>query len=225
MQNNRLWPAAIVLIAAILPLASRADEREQLPSGVTPLSYNLALVPDAGKLTFSGRVEIAIHVTAPTKSIVLNADDLVLDKASLDSGQTAKSIALDTKLQRATFTFDHPIGIGNHTLTIHYNGVIGKSTLGFFAMDYDTPAGKRRTIATNFEPASERRFMPSWDEPSLKATLTLSVDMPADRTAISNMPVASTENLSNGQKRVHFATTPKMSTYLFFLGVGDFDRM
>jgi aminopeptidase N len=149
----------------------------------------------------------------------------VLEKASLDSGQTAKPITLDTKLQRATFTFDHPIGIGNHTLTIHYNGVIGKSTLGFFAMDYDTPAGKRRTIATNFEPASERRFMPSWDEPSLKATLTLSVDMPADRTAISNMPVASTENLSNGQKRVHFATTPKMSTYLFFLGVGDFDRI
>jgi hypothetical protein len=37
-------------------------------------------------------------------------------------------------------------------------------------MDYDTPAGKRRTIATNFEPASERRFNPSWDEPSLKAT-------------------------------------------------------
>jgi len=92
-------------------------------------------------------------------------------------------------------------------------------------MDYDTPAGKRRMIATDFEPALERRFMPSWDEPALKATFSVTVDLPADRMAVGNMPIASTETLANGQKRVHFATTPKMSTYLVFLGIGDFERI
>ena len=43
--------------------------------------------------------------------------------------------------------------------------------------------------------------------------------------AISNMPEASTEPLGNGMKRVRFAPTPKMSTYLYFLGIGDFERI
>jgi aminopeptidase N len=67
--------------------------------------------------------------------------------------------------------------------------------------------------------------MPSWDEPGLKATFSVSVELPADRMSIGNMPVASTDSLPDGQKRVHFATTPKMSTYLLFLGIGDFERI
>ena len=189
-----------------------------------PVHYDLALVPDAAHLTFRGQVRIAIDVRSSTPAVVLNSDDLVLDKAVLD-GKEPGAIAIDTKLQRATFTFAHGVAIGRHTLAIDYHGVIGIATLGFFAMDYATPAGKRRTIATNFEPASERRFMPSWDEPAFKATFSISVDVPADRMAVGNMPIASTESLPNGQKRVHFVTTPKMSTYLLFLGIGDFERI
>jgi hypothetical protein len=93
--------------------------------------------------------------------LLFNDDELVLDKAELDTTGTATGIALDAKLQRATLTFQHVVAAGRHILTIDYHGVIGKATQGFFAMDYDSPAGKRRTIATNFEPAAERRFMPS----------------------------------------------------------------
>ena len=39
------------------------------------------------------------------------------------------------------------------------------------------------------------------------------------------MPVASTEALPGQLKRVRFATTPKMSTYLLFFGLGDFERV
>jgi len=145
-------------------------EREQLPSGVTPLHYELDLVPDATNLTFRGRVRITIDVEASTAAIVLNADELTLDGAVLDTKGDSASIALDAKLQRATLTFAHPVAKGRHTLAIDYRGVLGVGTKGFFAMDYDSPEGRRRTIATNFEPASERRLMPSWDEPALKAT-------------------------------------------------------
>jgi aminopeptidase N len=225
MPETHCWSALAVLIAVVMPGITWAIEREQLPSGVTPLHYDLALVPDADNLRFSGRVQIAIAARTPTSSIVLNADELVLDKAVLDTRQAATAVTLDTKLQTATLTFDHPVASGSHTLVVDYHGTIGRATVGFFAMDYDSPAGKRRTIATNFEPASERRFMPSWDEPSLKATLSLTVDVPADRMAVANMPIASMETLASGQKRVHFGTTPKMSTYLYFLGIGDFERI
>jgi len=92
-------------------------------------------------------------------------------------------------------------------------------------MDYESPNGKRRTLATNFEPASEREFMPSWDKPGQKATFALSVVIPGALTAVSNMPVSSTKEIPGGMKRVRFQTSPRMSTYLIFLGIGDFERI
>jgi aminopeptidase N len=212
----------LLLIAALAASAAPSTDPERLPAGVTPIHYDLALVPDASHLSFRGRVRIEIDVKTSTPHLVLNADDLVIDKAVLDTNESA-AVALGAKLQRATFTFAHAVAAGRHTLAIDYHGKIGLSTLGFFAMDYDSASGNHRTIATNFEPASERRFMPSWDEPAFKATFNISTDVPAGLTAVSNMPIASTESLDNGASRVHFATTPKMSTYLLFLAIGDFE--
>jgi aminopeptidase N len=225
MPQKLVCGSIVALLAAAIVSSAPAPEPERLPSGISPLHYDLALVPDAANLRFRGRVRITIDVQTSTPAIVLNADKLTLDKATLDTNPAAAAIALDAKLQQATLTFAQPVAPGRHTLTIDYHAVIGFAPAGLFAMDYDTPAGKRRTIATNFEPSSERRFMPSWDEPALKATFSISVDLPADRMAVANMPIASTENLANGQKRVHFATTPKMSTYLVFVGIGDFERI
>ncbi len=222
-RSNCCYALLVLLSMASLNLAAGV-EREQLPSDVKPQHYELALQPEPDQLRFSGKVRIEIAVISPTASITLNADELVLDEAVVDGRTRATAIHLDPKRQRAILEFPHSVAAGNHALTISYHGAIGKGTVGFFAMDYDAPAGKRRTLATNFEPASERRFMPSWDEPNLKATLSLTVTVAADRMAVSNMPIASTENLPNGQKRVRFATTPKMSTYLYFLGIGDFER-
>ena len=42
--------------------------------------------------------------------------------------------------------------------------------------------------------------------------------------AVGNMPIARSEELGNGKKHVYFATTPRMSTYLLFFGLGDFER-
>jgi aminopeptidase N len=156
--------------------------------------------------------------------IVLNAKDLVLDSVSLDSSVNGE-VALDDKLERATLRFPRVVAAGPHRLAIQYHGPIKHGTLGFFAMDYESALGKRRTLATNFEPASERSLMPSWDEPSFKATFGVTVDAPADRMAISNMPIESETPLPNGMKRVRFATTPKMSTYLLFLAIGDYERI
>jgi len=48
--------------------------------------------------------------------------------------------------------------------------------------------------------------------------------VPAGQMAIGNMPVASRVDLGNGLARVKFQTTPKMSIYLVFFGLGDFER-
>ena len=67
--------------------------------------------------------------------------------------------------------------------------------------------------------------MPSWDEPGLKATFTLTVDAPEGLLPVSNMPVASSEKLGGGLARTHFQTSPRMATYLIYFGLGDWERI
>jgi aminopeptidase N len=198
--------------------------REVLPATMVPLHYDLALSPDAQALTFQGTVAITLEVKSATRNVTLNAVGLTFDHATIDGGKEGK-VTIDEKLERVTLGFGAPLIVGRHTLSIAYHGKISHSTLGFFAMDYTSAEGPRRTLATNFEPAAARELLPCWDEPGLKATFTVSVDAPKDRMALSNMPVAEVTSLSPTLQRVKFARSPKMSTYLLYVGIGDFERV
>jgi aminopeptidase N len=200
----------------------------QLPRNVRPTHYDVAVVPHAGTLAFDGKATISVDVLDPTDSIVLNALDMTFASATLtpaDGGQAiAADVSVDADAQTATFRFPEPLRIGSYLLALDYSGRIGTQANGLFAIDYDTPDGSRRALYTQFENSDARRFIPSWDEPNYKATFELSATVPAAQMAVSNMPVAKTTDLGDGTKRVQFLQTPKMSTYLLFFGLGDFDR-
>ena len=120
---------------------------------------------------------------------------------------------------------EHAVTPGAYTLTLDYHGVIYRQASGLFALDYEAARGKARALFTQFENSDARRFLPCWDEPGRNATFELTATVPADQMAISNMPIASTETLGGDLKKVHFARTPKMSSYLLFFGTGDFERV
>jgi aminopeptidase N len=203
---------------------SLSEGRQVLPRTLVPAHYELTVVPDAEALTFKGTVQITGDASTGGRQIVVNAKGLSFDEVRLDD-QLAGTIAMDEKLGRAVITFPSAYVPGPHMLEIEYHGPITKGTVGFFAMDYDAPSGKRRTLATNFEPAEARTLLPCWDEPALKATFAISVIVPAYQMAVSNMPVAVSTPMEGGLQRVRFAETPRMSTYLLFLGIGDFERI
>jgi aminopeptidase N len=225
LRNSwRIVALGIATVGATSALALAAPDREVLPDTVTPTHYELALSPDADALSFRGTVAITVQVNSSVQDIVLNADGLDFDRATIDGGGPM-TFQADQKLGRETLHADQPIAAGKHVLSIDYHGKIGRSTWGFFAMDYTGPDGPRRTLATNFEPAAARQLLPCWDEPGRKATFTLTVDAPRNRMVVSNMPVAEITERSATMQRVRFTQTPKMSTYLLFLGIGDFERI
>ena len=120
-----------------------------------------------------------------------------------------------------------PIAPGTYRLEFHYSGKINTQATGLFALDYpDKRTGETvRGLFTQFEAPDARRFAPMFDEPSYKATFDLSAIVPANQMAVGNMPIAREEALPDGRKRVTFATTPTMSSYLLFFAVGDFERL
>jgi aminopeptidase N len=191
----------------------------------------VALTPDAAAGTFAGKVTITLDVTTPTTTITLNAADLAFSSAVLAPAHGAAMTArtsVDKEAQTATFTFARNLAPGRYKLTLDYTGIIGTQAVGLFSLDYDAPGGntatKKRALYTQFENSDARRMIPSWDEPFYKATFTLTATVPATDMAVSNMPVASRTTLPDGRVRVTFAESPKMSTYLLFFGLGDFER-
>jgi aminopeptidase N len=196
----------------------------RLPTGVVPISYDITVDPDATKLTFTGSETIAIRVLKPTASITLNAADLTIPAAAVD-GVKAKSITIDPAAQTVTFTFARPVTAGRHSLAISYAGKINQAATGLFSIDYDGQDGaKERMLVTQFEAPDARRFAPMWDEPGIKTTFRLSATAPAGQTAFSNMPVTGKSVAANGKTLWQFGVTPKMSSYLLFLGMGNVDR-
>jgi aminopeptidase N len=198
----------------------------RLPKTVVPAHYAIDLKPDLTTLAVSGSEVVDIKVLVPTDRLVLNAVDMVLQSALLDgeAGQAA-AIALQPRAQTVTLSFPHAIAAGPHKLRIAFAGRITRFGRGLFVVDYPTGQGRKRMIATELEPADARRVFPCWDEPAFKASFEPSVIVPQNFLALSNMPISHEEPAAGASKRVSFAATPKMSSYLFVLVAGNLERL
>ncbi len=216
-------------VALVLATSAQAEapapspDRVVLPANVVPEHYDLSILPELNQLAFTGSVKIDIDVKSATRAVTLNALELKFLSAKIDD--TRAQVTFDKASQTATLSVPLPLAHGHHVVAIDYSGKINRNAGGLFALDYDTADGRRLALFTQFENSDARRFVPSWDEPARKATFTLTATVPEDDMAVSNMPVKVTKPLSDGTKRVTFETTPKMSSYLLFFAMGDFERV
>ena len=226
IRLKRCFASCLLTSLALLATATAATaDRQILPRNIEPVHYELAIEPNASAATFSGTSRIDIEVREATATLMLNAADLEFTQVSVAGVAGPPAITLDKTQEKATFRFPAPLAVGHHVLTLVYRGKINSSPAGLFYLDYATAAGRKRSLFTQFENSDARRFMPCWDEPDRKATFTLTVTVPAADLAVSNMPVATSRNLPQGLKRVTFAPTPKMSSYLLFFATGDLERV
>ena len=210
--------------------SAAAGVHTDLPRVAHPVHYSIEITPDAANLSFTGQSSVEIEVTQNTPFLTLHAVDLKIASATLTpAGGMAVpvTVTLDEKSQTARFTPAQPLAPGRYRLDTTYSGTIYTQANGLFALDYpDKLTGKTvRGLFTQFEAPDARRFAPMFDEPIYKATFDLAAVVPAEKMAVSNMPVKSEQDLGKGLKRVTFGTSPKMSSYLLFFALGDFERM
>jgi aminopeptidase N len=211
-----------VVATLLLTASSPALAQGQLPKTVVPVSYDIRIEPDASAMTFTGSETVNVRVTAPTRTIVLNAAELNVTLATFDGAQA--KVTQDAAAQTLTISLPRAATVGNHRLTFGWTGKINTSAAGLFAIDYADPDGKtQRMLATQFEAPDARRFAPMWDEPAFKATFTLSAVAPKGQLAYSNMP-AKVTRIAGDRQLYSFATSPVMSSYLLYLGMGDVER-
>ena len=200
----------------------------KLSKQVVPLEYAVRIVPEVDKRTFTGTETIKFNVRAPVRQLVLNALELDVTDAALDGKPLPKSaIKIDSKNELVRIAVPRELPFVDHTLALSFAGKINQQGQGLFYAPYqeEGTGGKKIVLGTQFEATDARRFFPCWDEPSFRARFQLTVVVPRNWLAVSNMPVESEKPLNGGDsmKEVRFGMTPPMSSYLNVFVAGELD--
>ncbi len=199
----------------------------RLPRAVVPRRYELTLAPDLGAATFEGEGSIEVEIAEPVSEVLLNAVDLEIDEATLvDATGTSHrgAVTIDTENERARIALDGTAQTGGAVLHFRFRGVLNDQLRGFYRSTYKDAAGNDKVIATTqFESTSARRAFPCWDEPDLKAVFAITLVVAGDLTALANSRQISDEPIGDGRRRVQFADTMLLSTYLVAFIVGELE--
>ena len=207
-----------ILLLLLLFVAASAQAR--LSDNVVPTHYRLSFDPDLAAAAFRGDETIDVDVRTASNAITLNATEIDFDRVIVRSGgrtQTA-TVTLDQQSETATLRVNHDVS-GPASIHIAFRGKLNDQLRGF----YLSRTASRRYAVTQFEATDARRAFPCFDEPARKATFDISVVVDQGDTAISNGSIAEDRPGPRPNKHtIRFARTPKMSTYLVALLVGDF---
>jgi len=211
-----------LLLALLLasPWAFAQDAAQpvlRLPGDVRPLRVAAELTVRPGESGFRGTIEIEVEVTRPTPIVWLNAQFLLVLQASI-GGESAQ--VLPGGRDFVGLRLDSPLAPGRTTLWLEYRGELSdRDTAGAFRQQ---EAGEWY-VYTQLESIFARRVFPCFDEPGYKVPWQLTLVIPAGDIAVSNSPQVGESMLPDGMKRVVFARTRPLPSYLVAFGVGPFD--
>jgi aminopeptidase N len=211
----------IGFVAALGLLASSGISAQRLPENVAPESYDLKFEPDLTSATFTGDETIHVHLQKPANAIVLNSAEIEFQDVWVGSAdfKQAAAVTADEKTEMATLTVPSAVPAGPAEIHIRFTGILNDKLRGF----YLSQTSRRRYAVTQFEATDARRAFPSFDEPAYKAVFRVSLVVDNGDTAISNGKIVSdTPGPGNGKHTLKFSDSPKMSSYLVAMMVGDF---
>ncbi len=212
----------MLAIAMAAALNGEALQPWRLPESVTPSHYRISLDLDVEAERFSGEETIEVRIVSPTQRIVLNSLGLDISSAMLRQASVAHplKVELDLEHERIILHAEEPLAAGDAAIDISFSGPLEEGLRGLYLSRSDEDV----FAATQMQGTYARMMFPGFDEPAFKATFALDVEIDATATAISNGPLLSEELVDGGTRKiVRFGDSPKMSTYLVALAVGNYD--
>jgi len=201
--------------------AVRVDGWERLDRSVVPRHYALDLTVDPRTEGFSGRVEIAVELAAPTDRIRMHAEGLDVDEAFVRSGAvTAAATPVAGIHGGLGLRLDRTLPVGPARIVLAFQGRFAGVSHGLYRVE-----DRGRWYAfTQFQPLSARSAFPCFDQPEFKTPFQVTLHVPAPMQAVSSGPMVS--RVSHGGRRSYrFAETQPIPTYLLAMAVGGFETV
>lgn len=213
-------PPAPVTVSS-LPSFDPPAPALRLPRHFLPTAVEARLAIDPAIETFAGAINITGTLTQRASRIWLHAHGLTVRSAVAVQGET--SVALEAESvgdDLLSLKPASPLAAGSWTLALQYEGRYEPiATIGAFKQTLEG----NTYVSTQLAAIYARRVFPSFDEPDVKIPWQLTLDVPVELVAVSNTPVVSEEAVGPATKRVVFAVTKPLPSYLLAFGVGPYD--
>ncbi len=192
---------------------------------INPINYKLNFEPNFQNFTFKGKETIKVNLKKNVKKIVLNSAELKINELSIitKKGEISSKFKLNPNKEELYIDFNDKIS-GEIEIKIDFEGIHNDKMSGFYRSLHKFDNKIYNMVTTQFEAVDARRAFPCFDEPKAKATFDIELLVPTGLQTISNMPIKQKKK-KIGKNLFIFDTTPIMSTYLLYLGVGDFDYL
>lgn len=190
-----------------------------------PIHYTLSFEPDLTRFQFKGVEKLLFSVDKATRMLELDAAELTVEQCYYVKGKEKTKIdfRVDLTNEKLLITFPKALQSGKHMIEIEFDGIHNDHLSGFYRSKYKQNGKDQYIVTTQFEAADARRAFPCVDHPSFKATFDVAIIADKKYVALSNTTPVSEHMMPDGRKKTVFATTPNMSTYLLYLGVGNFE--
>jgi tricorn protease interacting factor F2/3 len=175
--------------------------------------YRLRLEIDMDKLGWAGSVEF----DPPLGSVGVRLDSEDLEIISVTRSGEPSLFHYDSEAHHLVIPLDsdRPAPV-----RVDFKGRVIPERLDGL---YRSRHGDGFMLTSQCQQTSARRIFPCIDRPDRKARIALIVRAPTGQEVISNMPAGSVNPIKGGNEWV-FVCSPPMSTYLFCLAIGHFDR-
>ncbi|GKS67782.1 leucyl aminopeptidase [Nitrosarchaeum sp.] len=192
---------------------------------VVPKNYVLEFEPIFKNFTFNGKETITVTCKTLVNSITLHCAEIKIKSCNVRQNGIIQKATTKTvsKKEELLIVIKNKLK-GTFFIDIEFTGELNDRLLGFYRSQYKQNGKTKYLATTQFEAADARRAFPCWDEPDAKATFDISVIAENKFTAISNMPIIYKKRIKN-KILYKFAKTPIMSTYLIYLGIGEFEYL
>jgi tricorn protease interacting factor F2/3 len=177
-------------------------------------AYYLDLKVDYRTLDFRGH----LRIDGNPDGAELYLNSVGLHVLGAWAGTTELTVRPDPEHQQIILS---GIPHGTSSVELDYEGkVLTDKLVGFYRSRF----GNGYLLTTQFATTEARRMLPCIDRPDRKAVFHVSVTAPQDLQVIFNTPARSTTE-ADGIRTTYFDPTPRMATYLLYLGIGHFDSL
>lgn len=175
-------------------------------------SYEIYMDVDSETDSYKGAEKIA--VLGANETLVLNSFNLNIKNIQFNR----KKVKFNINAEKEELTILENMD-GQVTVKLEFEGKISENLMGLYMAN----SKSNKIYTTQFEPTQARWAFPCVDNPYYKARFSISVLINKELNAISNMPVKFIK-VQGDKKLVKFKETPRMSTYLVYIGIGKFDE-
>lgn len=202
-QTNTPQPSASRYEAGISQDLARLRKQQ-----IQSLRYDLRFsIPEQKTLPVQGEARIRFTLETP--------EEVILDFRETDD--KLHSVAVNGVETPYVFRNEHlilpPAAMQQGENEVHIRFVAGNQSLN----------RNEAFLYTLLVPDRARTLFPCFEQPNLKASFTLQLDIPQAWQAVSNTYITREETTDSG-KTVCFAPTEPLSTYLFSFVAGDLQR-